>query len=118
MGLVACQAAYEHGREWLDELKNYLAENLQFTRKFLVERLPQIKLVEPQGTYLIWIDCKGLGLDEEQLEELFVNKAKIWPDKGTMFGIEGTGFERINIACPRSILENALTQLEEAIEAL
>lgn len=118
MGLVACQAAYEHGREWLDELKNYLAENLEFTRRFLKERLPRIKLVEPQGTYLIWIDCKGLGLDEEQLENLFVNKAKLWLDKGTLFGMEGTGFERINIACPRSILGKALTQLKEAIETL
>lgn len=118
MGLVACQAAYECGREWLDELKGYLAENLKFTRKFLLEKLPQIKLVDPQGTYLIWIDFSELGLTEEQLEDFVLHKAKLWLDSGTIFGPEGKGFERINIACPRCTLEKALKQLEHAINCL
>jgi len=117
MGLVACQAAYEHGGEWLDELKRYLAGNLKFTRQFLLERIPQIKLVEPQGTYLIWLDCRELGLTEVQLDDLFISRAKIWPDSGTMFGHEGTSFERINIACPRVTLEKALMQLEQAVKS-
>ena len=115
MGLVACQAAYEHGQQWLNELKNYLYNNLQFLRNFLASKLPQIKLVEPQGTYLIWLDCRNLGLNEEQLENLFVNKAKLWLDSGALFGLEGKSFERINIACPQLTLEKALLQLEQAI---
>lgn len=115
LGLVACRAAYEHGRPWLDGVKQYLAENLRFVRDFLADRLPEVKLVEPQGTYLIWLDCSGLGLNEEQLEDLIVNRAKLWLDGGSIFGPEGRGFERINIACPRSILEQAMTRLEQAV---
>jgi len=118
MGLVACQAAYESGRDWLDDLKLYLAENLKFVRAFLSEKLPQIKLVEPQGTYLIWIDCRKLGLSEEQLENFVLSKAKLWLDSGAIFGSEGNGFERINIACPKSTLEKALKQLEQAVNSL
>lgn len=118
MGLVACQTAYECGRDWLDDLKVYLAENLKFTREFLSEKLPQIKLVEPQGTYLIWIDCRELGLSEDQLEDFILNKAKLWLDSGTIFGSEGKGFERINIACPKSTLEKALKRLEQAVNSL
>ena len=118
MGLVACQAAYAHGRDWLDQLKVYLAQNLDFTRKFLAEKIPQIKLVEPQGTYLIWLDCSALNLDDKALEDLIVNKAKLWLDAGIMFGPEGSGFQRINITCPRATLEKALLQLEAAVKAL
>lgn len=115
MGLIACQAAYEKGAPWLDELKEYLEENLNFIRSFLKEHLPQIKLVEPQGTYLVWLDFHGLGLTEEELEKLIINGAKLWLDSGAMFGSEGKGFQRINIACPRSILERAFSQMEKAI---
>ncbi len=116
MGLVACRAAYEHGREWLAQLKEYLAGNLDFTREFLVERLPQVKLVEPQGTYLLWLDFKALGLSDEALEALVTDKARLWLDGGLMFGAEGSGFQRINMACPRQILKKALLQLEEAVK--
>ena len=73
-----------------------------------------IRLVEPEGTYLVWLDCRGLGLNDRQLDDLIVNKAGLWLDAGTMFGIGGSGFQRINIACPRSILEKALHLLEQA----
>ena len=115
MGLIACQAAYENGAPWLDELKVYLEENLNFIRSFLEERLPQIKLVEPEGTYLVWLDFQEMKLTEEELEDLIVNKANLWLDRGTMFGMEGKGFQRINIACPRALLEKAFLQLEKAI---
>ena len=118
MGIVACKAAYEHGYEWLQQLKAYLAGNLSFVRNFLAERLPQVKLVEPQGTYLIWLDFKKLGLTEAELEKLIVSDAKLWLDGGTMFGEEGKGFQRINIACPRVILEKAFLQLEAAVNRL
>ena len=76
---------------------------------------PQVKLIEPEGTYLIWLDFSELGLNEEQLEDLIINQAGLWLDAGTMFGAGGDGFQRINIAAPRLILEQALTQLERAI---
>jgi len=115
MGLVACRTAYEYGEEWLLQLKKYLTGNLIFVRSFLKERLPQIKLVEPQGTYLVWLDFNSLSLSDDDLEDLIVNKAKLWLDNGLMFGEEGKGFQRINIACPRKILEIAFEQLEAAL---
>lgn len=118
MGLAACQAAYTRGGPWLDALKDYLAGNLAFVRGFLESRLPRLRLVEPQGTYLLWINCGGLGLSAPALEELMVHKAKLWLDAGTMFGTGGVGFERINIACPRATLERALLQLEQAVNSL
>ncbi|MCH5337870.1 MAG: pyridoxal phosphate-dependent aminotransferase [Acetatifactor sp.] len=116
MGLVACQAAYEKGEPWFKALKAYLAENLEFVRVYLKEHLPQISLVEPEGTYLIWLDFRRLGLTESQREDLIVNKAHLWLDSGAMFGSDGEGFERINIACPRAVLQKALEQLEKALK--
>ncbi|PHV70528.1 aminotransferase [Sporanaerobium hydrogeniformans] len=115
MGLKACEVAYTYGEEWLEELKRYLFENLAFVRCFLERRLPELKLVEPEGTYLVWIDCNGLGLNPKVRQDLIVNKAKLWLDEGALFGKSGEDFERINIACPRQILEKALIQLEGAI---
>ncbi|MGL5437423.1 MAG: MalY/PatB family protein [Lachnospiraceae bacterium] len=116
MGIVACQAAYQNGDEWLSELKEYLNENLIFIRNFLKQRLPQIRLVEPEGTYLAWLDCKELGLNDKQLDDLIVHKAGLWLDAGPMFGAGGEGFQRINIACPRSVLDKAFVQLEQTIK--
>ena len=118
MGIVACKAAYSEGHEWLLELKKYLEGNLAFIREFLAEKLPQVKLVEPEGTYLVWLDFRALGLTYHQLEDLIVHQAKLWLDAGEMFGAGGEGFERINIACPRAILEKAFIQLEEAVRKL
>ena len=116
MGLIACQAAYTYGAEWLDELKRYLAENLSFVRAYLREHIPQIKLIEPQGTYLIWLDCRALNLTDRQLKQLIQDEAKLWTDDGYIFGAGGSGFERINIACPRSTLKQALENLKQAVE--
>lgn len=118
IGLHACQAAYETGREWLEELKVYLKGNLDYVRTYLEEKLPQIKLIEPEGTYLIWLDCRALGLSEEGLEHLIVHEAKLWLDSGAIFGEAGEGFERINIACPRAVLGEAMKRLERAVQGL
>lgn len=115
MGLVACQAAYEEGAEWLAQLKAYLEENRKFVKAYLEEHLPEIRLIEPEGTYLLWLDFKALHLNEKELEHLIVGKAHLWLDSGAMFGPDGEGFERINIACPRATVEKALKQLEAAI---
>lgn len=115
IGLHACQAAYETGREWLEELKVYLKGNLDYVRAYLAEHLPQIKLIEPEGTYLIWLDFRALGLPEEKLEHLIVHEAKLWLDSGAIFGSAGEGFERVNIACPRAVLKEALDRLYRAV---
>ena len=117
MGLVACQTAYTYGRTWLEELINYLSSNLAFLRSFLAEQLPQIKLVEPEGTYLVWLDFNKLGLTQEQLDDIIVYKAGLWLNSGTIFGQEGKGFQRINIACPRATLERAAKQLAKAFNS-
>lgn len=115
LGLVACQAAYEHGRQWLEELSLYLQSNLNFVREFLNKNIPQVKLIEPEGTYLIWLDFSGLGLSNEELENSIVNKAKLWLDSGAIFGNDGNGFQRINIACSKATLKKALIKLKTAI---
>ena len=115
MGLIATKVAYKYGEEWLEELKIYLKSNIDFVRKFLKDKLPNIKLIEPEGTYLLWLDCRELGLSEKERQGLIQNKAKLWLDTGTMFGKAGAGFERINIACPRKTLEEAMNRLKEAI---
>jgi len=112
MGLIACQSAYEDGKEWLQQLKEYLKDNLTLVREFLKENLPNIKLIEPEGTYLVWLDFRSLNLLEEERQNLIENEAKLWLDSGIMFGEEGRGFERINIACPRTVLKQALEQLK------
>ena len=116
IGLAACQAAYECGRPWLEELKQYLTSNLSYLRDYLKRHIPQVRLVEPQGTYLLWLDFSGLQLNEDQLEDLVVNHAKLWLDRGVLFGEEGKGFERINIACPRATLKKAMKQLQKTVD--
>ena len=116
LGAVACEAAYRGGQEWLDQLRAYLLENLNFLRAYLQEKLPQIHLVEPEGTYLVWLDLRQLDLSEVEQRKLIVDDAGLWLDTGTMFGAEGAGFERINIACPRSTLKEAMDRLARALQ--
>lgn len=118
LGLVACKSAYENGEEWLEQLKDYLYDNLQFLRKYIEENLPNIKLVEPEGTYLIWLDFSQLNISKKELTDLIVNKANLWLSSGHVFGQENQFFERINIACPKAILKQALEQLRSAIKQL
>ena len=118
MGLVAARAAYESGKEWLDEVRAYIRDNLIFFRDYLKENIGELSLIEPEGTYLVWVDFRKLGLSERQREDLIVNKAKLWIDSGAMFGVDGEGFERFNIACPREYLKMALDSLAKAIKGL
>jgi cystathionine beta-lyase len=116
MGIVACQAAYEGGEDWLCALLAYLTENLAFLRDFLTERVPRVKLIEPQGSYLAWLDCKALALNDQKLDEMILYKAKLWLDDGPMFGAGGSGFQRVNFACPLSVLREALERLERGVD--
>ena len=115
LGMVACMSVYTKGEQWLDELLEYLKGNLDYVRKFAAENLPGVKLIEPEGTYLIWLDFSKVVDNHKELEDIIVNKAKLWLDPGIIFGRETNLFERINIACPRSVLEQALEQLKEAL---
>lgn len=115
LGLVGAQAAYEQGEEWLTECKEYIRENLNFLRSFLEEKLPEIRLVEPEGTYFAWLDCSGLGLDREALNELVIQKARLWLDAGHIFGKKSEQFQRVVLACQRNTLKQALEQLERAV---
>jgi len=118
IGLSACEAAYKHGGDWIKELNLYLKSNLEFVKIFLKENLPEVKLIEPEGTYLLWLDFRGLKLSNKQRDDLIINKAKLWLSKGETFGMGGEGFERINIACPRSVLKEALESLQIAFSTL
>lgn len=118
LGAVACEAAYRGGQEWLDQLRAYLLENLNFLRAYLQEKIPQIHLVEPEGTYLVWLDCSELGISGKELDQFIVEKAGLWLDGGAMFGPSGADFQRVNIACPRATLELALDKLKAAVDNL
>jgi cystathionine beta-lyase len=111
-GLTACKAAYEGGAQWLEQLLDYLAQNMLFLKTCLSQYIPKIKLVEPEGTYLAWLDCNELGLSAEKLDETLTHKGKLWLNAGYLFGKGGKGFERMNVACPRSVLHNALERLK------
>lgn len=116
MGLVACQSAYEKGQKWLDELRDYLLENINYVDTFLKENLPKIKLIYPEGTYLLWLDFNGANLSDDRIEELMLNEAKLWLDNGKMFGETGKGFQRLNIAVPRRKLKYALENLKRVFK--
>lgn len=115
LGAIAATAAYREGGPWLDACKAYMRENLNYVRSFLEEHLPQIKLVEPEGTYFAWLDCTGLGLTKQQLDDLIVNKAKLWLDTGSIFGDGAALFQRVVLACPKSILCKAMEKLYSAV---
>ena len=101
---------------WLVELLAYLEENLKRTKAFLAEHLPQVRLIEPEGTYLIWLDCRGLELEAAELEDVIIQKGRLWLDDGRLFGTGGEGFQRINIACSWATLEEGLKRLAIALK--
>lgn len=112
--LAACETAYREGETWLNELRKYLTDNLHYVYAYLMKYLPEIRLVEPEGTYLLWLDCRNLKMTEKERIDAIENKGKLWLDTGSMFGEAGTGYERINIACPRATLEECLNRLRKA----
>ncbi|MDO4302364.1 MAG: MalY/PatB family protein [Bacillota bacterium] len=115
VGLLACEAAYRDGKEWYQGVSRYIKSNIDYLQEYLLKNIPEVKMTAPEGTYLVWLDFRGLGLNSGELENLVIEKAGLWLDDGTMFGESGKGFQRINAACPRSILDQALLQLEYAV---
>ena len=114
-GMAATQAAYEHGADWLEQLKAYLEGNWQLLGNHLANHAPELLLIPAESTYLAWIDCHALGLGAQELEQFILNEAGLWLDCGHIFGPEGAGFVRINIATQRSYLERALFRLTDAL---
>lgn len=117
-GLTALEAAYRHGDEWLEQVMEYIRQNLDFLINYTENKIPKIKVIEPQGTYLIWLDCRELGLNDQKLKKFLLKEAKVGLNDGFIFGEEGSGFARINIACPQAILEEALKRIENAVNKL
>ncbi|MEC0184677.1 pyridoxal phosphate-dependent aminotransferase [Paenibacillus peoriae] len=115
---VAQIAAYNEGEEWLEQLLTYLAENLDFIDRFVKERMPKVKLIKPEATYLAWLDFSNLGLSDLELQQLMQKKAKVALDDGFIFGAGGELFQRINFACPRSLLQQALESIEKSLNGI
>lgn len=113
---VALEAAYTRGGSWLRQLLPYVQGNLAFLKEFIAAELPQLRVIEPEATYLVWLDCRGLGLDWRELKNLMQAEARVALDEGYIFGDEGRGFERINIACPRSLLQECLQRMAQAVK--
>lgn len=115
-GTVGMEAAYRNGADWLDDLLAYLQENINTAKKYIEKHLPSIEVMEPEGTYLVWINCRNLQLSDEQMKERLLYKGKLALEPGTKYGPGGEGFVRMNIACPRDILLDGLERLKVAFE--
>jgi cystathionine beta-lyase len=113
--VTAAEAAWRHGGPWLDRVLAYVGDNFRFLGEFLARRLPLARAFPLEGTYLAWIDCRGLGLADEELKERILRQARIWLDDGPMFGAGGQGFQRLNLACPRATLREALERIAAAL---
>lgn len=112
---VVVKAAYENGEEWLKQLLEYVQENVDYVAEFCEKHLPQIKIIKPESTYMIWMDCRELGLEGDALKDFFIKKAKLGFNDGRVFGTGGEGFMRMNVACPKATVEKAMEQLREAL---
>ena len=117
-GLAAMRAAYTECDDWVDALVSYIYGNIIFMENFIRNELGMLGMTHPEGTYLPWVDCRGLGLERKELEDLVRNEAKLWLDAGYIFGDSGNGWQRFNAACPRKILEEALVRFKDAIKRL
>ena len=115
-GTVASRAALTYGDEWVDDLMKYLSGNLDILESFLLKHIPQITMVRPEATFLVWLDCRKMNMDDETLNRFFIEKAGLGLNRGDMFGPGGSGFMRMNIGCPKSTLNLALEKLKQAMD--
>lgn len=113
---IATIAAFRQGEEWRKQMLEYVEENIDFVVDYLKQHIPSIHALRPQASFLVWLDCRALGLDHEALVDLFVNKARLALNDGEMFGPGGQGFMRMNVGTPRSVLKQALDRLAEAVK--
>ncbi|MBR5359853.1 MAG: aminotransferase, partial [Lachnospiraceae bacterium] len=118
LGIAACEAAYRDGGEWYDAMMEYVRGNIEYVKEFTDKRLPGVKMIDHEGTYLVWLDFNGTGLTVEGIDDLIIKKAGLWLDSGHIFGPVGEGFQRINVACPKATLTEALERIEEALKQI
>ncbi len=111
IGIFACVAAYQYGDEWLEAVRSYIWDNIEYTRDYIQKNISHIKVFDTQATYLMWLDFRKIGLSDEEIDRRIIHEAGLWLDSGEIFGERGKGFQRINVACPRSVLAEALTKL-------
>jgi len=114
-GIVALITGYDEGEEWLDQVLKYIEANFKFLKEFVSENLPDVYFIDPEGTYLAWLDFSKLGMNDEELREFMLKKAKVALDDGKIFGPGGEGFQRMNIACPRSLLKECMIRIVNAL---
>ena len=115
MGLVACEAAYKKGEEWYQAMCAYVKDNFAFVKQFVEEQLPGVTMIDSEGTYLVWLDFRGTGLSADELDRRIIYEAKLWLDSGKIFGDSGKGFQRINVACPRSVLKEGMERIRNIL---
>lgn len=115
---IGAEAAYTHGERWLDQMLAYVEDNIKFVVDFLAEHVPTVKCVVPEASFLVWLDFTALGLQQQQLMDLLLEKAHLALNDGAMFGSQGTGFMRLNIGTPRCVLREALEHIAEAVCSL
>ncbi len=115
LGLVAVEAAYMKGDEWYQNMLAYIRENIAYVKLYAKENLPGVNVIEGEGTYLMWLDFRGTGIDAEELDRRIIHEAKLWLDSGKIFGDTGKGFQRINVAAPRSIVEECLRRIRSIL---
>lgn len=115
LSAVGAEAAYRNGERWLDEMLEYVQDNLEFVNRYLKENMPEVVAIKPQASFLLWLDFRRLGLDQQQLMDLLLDKAHVALNDGSMFGAEGTGFMRLNVGTPRCVLRDALDHIARAV---
>lgn len=116
--ILGAEQAYTHGEQWLDEMLRYIESNIEFALEYVADNIPEVKIIRPQASFLLWVDFRGLGLCQKALMDMLLDKAHIALNDGTMFGVQGEGFARLNIGCPRSVLADALDHIRNAVESV
>ncbi|WP_433744043.1 MalY/PatB family protein [Falsibacillus pallidus] len=114
-GIIGMEAAYRHGEDWLDELLDYIGGNIALVEQFIEKEMPDVKVMKPDGGYLIWIDCSRLGLSDEEVRDKLINEGSLALEPGTKYGLGGEGFVRMNIACPREMVQEGLNRMKKAL---
>lgn len=117
LGMVAAEAAYAHGEPWLEEMLEYVRGNHRHFAESINSAVPEIRVLPADSLYLAWMDCRGLGMNAEDLEKFMLTKARVWLDKGQKFGLEGHGYMRVNLGCPRSTVDEAILRITTAVKA-
>lgn len=114
LGGLATMTAYNHGDAWVDEMIAYMEGNVRFFKEYLGQKLPELTVMDPEGLYLIWVDCSAWGLTDEELGKFIIHEAHVWLEEGSIFGDVGAGYERFNLACPRSVVKECVDRIAEA----